>query len=154
MTDLDAFLRWYCADLLDVRTREAYAEWLVIQALGLDPGPLRLPGDAQQLRYGSLSLAVASAALVPPRLAPQARSIPISFAIEQRDADVHVFCLLAEEDAAVADPQQRNQWRFWVVPTRRLNAERRTIGVQPLIRAHGEGLRHDQLRPVIEALLP
>jgi len=150
MTNLDAFLRWHCGDLLDVRNREAYAEWLVIRALDLDPGVYRAKELDPELCFGPLTLAVASAAWV--SAAPQARPTAISFAIEQRRAAVHVFCLLAEEDPACADPQQLSQWLFWVVPSRRLNAERRTIGLQPLIRAHGDGIGYAHVRPAVEAL--
>ena len=64
----------------------------------------------------------------------------ISFPIEQRVATAYVFCLLAEQDPELVDPQNLSQWRFWVVPTARLHAERKSIGMQPLIRAYGEGI--------------
>ena len=48
----------------------------------------------------------------------------ISFPIEQRVATAYVFCLLAEQDPELVDPQDLSQWRFWVVPTGKLHGER------------------------------
>lgn len=42
--------------------------------------------------------------------------------IQQRVATAYVFCLLAEEDPELVDPQELSQWLFWVVPTAKLQA--------------------------------
>ena len=39
-----------------------------------------------------------------------------------------------------------------MVPTRSLHAERQSIGLQPLIRAHGQGMAYGQLGVAVEAL--
>jgi len=39
----------------------------------------------------------------------------------QRQAAVYVFCLLGEQDHNRVDPLDISQWRFYVVPTARLN---------------------------------
>ncbi len=52
------------------------------------------------------------------------------------------------------DPQDLSQWRFWVVSTDKLHAERKSIGLQPLIRASGEGISYEELPARIEALRP
>ena len=54
----------------------------------------------------------------------------------------------------MVDPQDLSQWRFWVVPTGKLNHERQTIRLQPLIRAFGEGISYEELRAHCEALRP
>jgi hypothetical protein len=84
--------------------------------------------------------------------AQQTAPNPISFPIEQRTATAYVFCLLEEQDSALVNPQELAQWRFWVVPTRSLHAERQSIGLQPLIRAHGQGMAYGQLGVAVEAL--
>jgi hypothetical protein len=65
--------------------------------------------------FGSITLEVKSAAFV--QSWQQALPSTISFPIEQRVATADVFCLLAEEDRDLLDPQDMSQWRFWVGPS-------------------------------------
>jgi hypothetical protein len=150
MTDLDAFLRWQCGPLVLSANRMALAEWLVHRALGIDPGAHRCEGADLALPGGGVTLAVRSAAYW--QSPQQTEPSSISFPIEQRTATVYVFCLLEEQDPARVTPQDPAQWRFWVVPTRRLHPERQSIGLQPLIRAHGEGLAYGELGQAVEGL--
>ncbi len=152
MTELDSFLRWNSGHLLENRTRGAYAEWLLHRALGLDPGQHRVEWAEVDVTFGPITLEVKSAAFV--QSWQQERPSTISFPIEQRVATAYVFCLLAEEDPKRVNPQDLSQWRFWVVPTAMLHGERRSIGLQPLIRTYGEGLRFEELASRIEALRP
>lgn len=147
---LNAFLRWASGPLLDTRNREAYAEWLVIQALGLETGPYRREGAELELPHGH-HLAVRSAAYLqgPHPAKPGA----ISFTIQQRLAPLFVFCLLTAEDPNRAVPEDPNDWLFWVVPTRTLHPERQSIGLQALLRAHGDGIGYGALAGRIEAAL-
>jgi hypothetical protein len=150
MHDLDAFLRWHCGPLVTMANRMALAEWLVHRALGLDPGEQRSDGADLVLPGGLVTLAVRSAAYLQ---SPQQTALsPISFPIEQRTATAYVFCLLAEQDPAKVNPVELAQWRFWVVPTRSLHAERQSIGLQPLIRAHGDGMAYAELARAVEGL--
>jgi hypothetical protein len=150
MTDLDAFRSWQGGPLVTTANRTALAEWLVHCALGLDPGAYRREGADLALLGGPITLAVRSAAYF--QSAQQTAPNPISFPIEQRTATAYVFCLLEEQDPALVNPQELAQWRFWVVPTRSLHAERQSIGLQPLIRAHGQGMAYGQLGVAVEAL--
>ncbi len=149
-SDFDAFLRWNSGRLLENRTRGAYAEWLVHRALKLDPGEHRLEWAAVDVTDGLLTLEVKSAAYV--QSWPQEKPSVISFAIEQRVATAYVFCLLAEQNAQKADPRDLSQWLFWVVPTSKLHVERKSIGLQALIRAFGEGSPYDDLASRIAAV--
>jgi hypothetical protein len=150
--NFEAFLRWNSGHLLENRTRGAYAEWLVHRALRADPGEHRIEWAEVDLRDGALSLEVKSAAYV--QSWQQEKASTISFPIEQRKATAYVFCLLAEQNRELVDPQDLNQWRFWVVPTTKLYAERKSIGLQALIRAHGEGIRYEELAARIDHLRP
>ena len=152
MNDLDGFLRWNSGHLLENRTRGAYAEWLVHRALGLDPGEHRIEWAEADVTDGAITLEVKSAAYV--QAWEQEGLSVISFPIEQRVATASVFCLLAEQDPERVDPQDLSQWRFWVVPTSKLHAERKSIGLQPLIRAYGESISYEELPGRIEALRP
>lgn len=152
MDDFDAFLRWNSGHLLENRTRGAYAEWLVHRALGMDPGEHRLEWAEVDLRDGDFTLEVKSAAYV--QSWQQEKPSVISFPIEQRVATAYVFCLLAEQNSALVDPRDVSQWRFWVVPTAKLHAERKSIGLQALIRAHGNGSSYGELANRIDKLRP
>ncbi|NQV09725.1 MAG: hypothetical protein HQ527_00935 [Cyanobacteria bacterium] len=152
MNDLDVFLRWNSGHLLENRTRGAHAEWLVHQALGLDPGEHRIEWAEVDVTDGAIGLEVKSAAYG--QCLPQEGPSAISFPIEQRVATAYVFCLLAEQAPERVDPQDLSQWQFWVVPTGKLDGERKSIGLQPLIRAYGEGISDEELPARIEALRP
>ena len=67
------------------------------------------------MTFGSITLEVKSAAFV--QSWQQALPSTISFPIEQRVATADVFCLLAEEDRDLLDPQDMSQWRFSVEPS-------------------------------------
>ena len=67
------------------------------------------------MTFGSITLEVKSAAFV--QSWQQALPSTISFPIEQRVSTAYVFCLLAEEDRDLLDPQDMSQWRFSVEPS-------------------------------------
>jgi hypothetical protein len=150
--NFEAFLRWNSGHLLENRTRGAYAEWLVHRALGVDPGEHRIEWAEVDLHDEDLSLEVKSAAYV--QSWQQGKPSAISFPIEQRKTTAYVFCLLAEQNRELVDPRDLNQWLFWVVPTTKLHAERKSIGLQALIRAHGEGMSFGELAAQINQLRP
>ncbi len=105
-----------------------------------------------EVNFGFITLEVKLAAFV--QSWQQVRPSTISFPIEQRVATAYVFCLLAEEDRDLVDPQDVSQWRFWVVRTAKLHGDPQSMGLQPLIRAYGDGLRFEELASRIEALRP
>jgi len=142
MTEFDRLLRWYCADRLDERLRQACGHWILLTALGLDPTQGSLPGGV-----------VLSTAL-------HHGSAPVVFALPEGPFAVVVFGLwqppMVEDTASAVeplDPLQRDHWRFWVVSSRHLHPERRTIGLNPLIRAHGEGWSPNDAAEQLEAFM-
>ena len=57
MTEFDRLLRWYCADRLDERLRQACGHWILLTALGLDPTQCGLPsgvGLSTALGFGAM----------------------------------------------------------------------------------------------------
>jgi hypothetical protein len=150
LADLEAFLRWNSGPLLEFRNRNAYAEWLVHRALGLDPGAHRSEGSLLVVDNNGFCLTVKSAAYVQSR--QQEATCAISFPIDQRSCSAYVFCLLNEDNPDLANPTQNEQWLFWVVPTAKLHAERRSIGLQALLRAYGDGINYRKLASAIHTL--
>jgi hypothetical protein len=63
-------------------------------------------------------------------------------AVRRRQSDAYVFALLQHRDRATIDPLNVEQWLFYVVATRVLDAELRTQKTVSL-----EGLR--RLRPIV-----
>ncbi len=120
------------------------------QSLDLDPGEHRIEWADMDVTDGAITLEVKSGANV--QTWEQEGLSVISFPIEQRVATAYVFCLLAEQDPERVEPQDLSHWRFWVVPTGRLHPERKSIGLQPLIRAYGEGISYEELPACIDVL--
>ena len=136
MSEWDQLLRWHCSDLRDERLRQACGLWIVLTALGRDPSREPPPEGL------AVSTAMASA--------ERASAGPVVFPLPQGPAPVQVFGLWQPAEA-LEDPLQRERWLFWVVPKRQLHAERRSIGLNPLQRAHGQGWPASHLA---ERLLP
>ena len=152
MSDFEAFLRWRCTDPFDPGLRHAYSQWLVLQALGMDPAGLPPPGDAGPTRLalprGSLGLSSAAWFQSLQQPLPGA----VSFALEPGSVEAWLLALLDEPDPQRASLSDLQQWRFWVVPSARLHPERRSIGLQPLRRAHGDGMPWSRLARTLDSL--
>ena len=146
MTEWDQLLRWYCRDLRDERLRQACGHWVVLSALGIDPTRETFPPD--------LALSTAMA----PFRDLDGAVVPVVFDLPDGPAPLQLFGLwLAPEDGAGAEqphPLNREQWLFWVVPSRQLHPDRRSIGLKPLRRAHGDGNRVDGLRAQLLPWMP
>ena len=148
MSSLDAFLRWSHPDLLDERLLHCSAHWQVIQTLGLGCTDIAAPdeGPVSLLRWSGPGLAISSASAAQPR--------SVSFNLGSRAVAVHLFCLFDPGEHDHPDPLDASAWRFWVVANSRLHPERRTLGLQPLIRAEGEGLGIATLAAALAVHLP
>lgn len=139
MGDLNAFLRWCHPDLLEERLRHACACWHVLLALGLDPSRFPPPdgGSISVIHAPAGGLGISSALLLD---SDEARHRPQPFVLDPSRAPLWVLALLQDQPGEAIDPLDPGQWLFWVVPAARFHGERRSIGLQPLIRAHGDGL--------------
>jgi hypothetical protein len=137
--DLNSFMRWCHPDLLVERLRHASACWLVLQALDLDLNrhPAPAEGSISVIDTPSGPLGISSM-LLPSSADPPLRVTP--FPLEPSRAPLWVLALLQQQDSQGTDPLDPQQWLFWVVPAAQFHAERRSIALQPLVRAHGEGL--------------
>lgn len=133
--DLQGFWQWSGSDLLSNVWRGVLAEYLVACDLGVNEGT-RVEWNAYDLKTKSgVTVEVKSAAYL--QSWNQEKYSSILFDIRQtqgwdaetneyseerkRQADVYVFCLLAHKDKATVDPLDASQWRFFVLPTSKLN---------------------------------
>ncbi|MCK9464112.1 MAG: hypothetical protein M0R80_31215 [Proteobacteria bacterium] len=136
---LGDFWRWSASDLLSNALRGILAEFIVLNALGLDSDHPRAEWDAVDLRTpDGIAVEVKSAAYlqswtqkklskitfnISPAKVPWDARTNTSDAPAGRQADLYVFCLFAEKDRKVADPLDLAQWRFFVLPARVLDAK-------------------------------
>ncbi len=142
---METFLRWSHPDLLEERLLQCAAIWQLLDLLSIGPEAVPPParGAVSPLEWQGLSLFISSARVLPDR--------PTVFSLGSSTADALVFCLL-EPAEAVADPMDPAQWQFWLVPRQRFHADRQSIGLQPLLRAQGEGLSRVELAAALEHL--
>lgn len=142
---MDTFLRWSHPDLLEERLLHCAAIWQVLEALAMDPAAVPPParGPVSPLEWQGLSLLISSARVAPDR--------PTVFSLGSATSTAQLLCLLEPGDAT-EDPLDPDQWLYWLVPRQRFHAERQSIGLQPLLRAQGEGVSRDQLAVALAQL--
>ncbi len=139
--NLADFWRWAYSNLAANNLRGHLAEFLVGSELGvIDQSRVEWANYDLRTRAG-IKVEVKSAAYL--QTWKQSRCSTISFGVapsrsfnaaigkrEQksvRGADVYVFCLLAHKDKSTLDPMNMDQWQFFVVATRTIDA---AIGAQ------------------------
>jgi hypothetical protein len=166
--DLLDFWRWSVSDLVSNTWRGVVAEYIVAQALGVAHG-LRAEWRAYDLEtVDGVKVEVKSSAYV--QSWKQDRDSVIQFAVGKRrawdaetnklgdevrrHADVYVFALLHHKDRESIDPMNLAQWRFFVVPTRALDARERSqhsITLRSLETLAKRAIRFGELRSAVEA---
>jgi hypothetical protein len=162
------FWRWSSSDLVSNTLRGVLAEFLVAKALDLPTDRVRVEWDMCDLTtLSGLRLEVKSAAYL--QSWAQSGLSKVSFMVKprrgwdaatntqdseaKRHADVYVFALLAHQEKFTVDPLNLDQWLFWAVSTKALDARARSqhsITLPSLIRLAGEGVSY---RDLSDALL-
>lgn len=145
MSELAAFLQWNTPNLLAEEVREASCHWLLLNALGLETGPSKPSADLQSLvlPIGDWQLSISTGGFY--SAIDQDTPNSVQFRIPRGEAKTLLFALLGERAAAPAHPLDPQQWLFWLVPMAKLHPERQSIGLNPLIRAFGEGVSFGEL---------
>jgi hypothetical protein len=172
-TTVADFWAWAYSDVLTNTTRAVYAEYLVASALGLTDAP-RDEWGSFDLLYGGRRIEVKASAYIQAwaQATPTSRivfNIAAKFPWDPdtnstgpdqiRSADCYVFCLFTDTDRsrAFATVLDAAYWRFFVLPTARLNGlyhDQKSIGLAALQAACGHsGLVYARLRTAIDAAL-
>jgi len=112
---MEQFHRWAAGNLLDNTVRGLFAEYIVHQALGVDPGQHRIEWAEHNIAGPGWTAEVKAAAYI--QSWEQNQPSRISFKIEQRTSTFYLFALLDEQDRSLVNPQDLSLWRFWLVPT-------------------------------------
>jgi hypothetical protein len=139
--DLQSFWQWAGSDLLSNATRGRVAEYVVGQALrATEVDQVREEWAAHDLTMGTIKVEVKSAAYLQSWYQKKLSSITFKVtktrawnaetneqdAVARRQADVYVFALLAHQDKTTINPLDVEQWEFYVVATRKLDARTRS----------------------------
>lgn len=160
------FWQWSSSDLLSNTLRGRLAEFLVASALGVASGT-RIEWDAIDLISPSgVKVEVKSSAYLQSWKGKPSR---ITFDIQHklawnwnansfatspaRTADVYVFCLLEHQDPESVDLMNLNQWRFFVIATKELEAklgQQKTLGLATLQTLNAREAKYSNLAEVVE----
>jgi len=167
--ELLGFWRWYASDLVGNALRGCMAEYIAAKALGIDTASsCRVEWDAADLRMADgTTVEVKSAAYW--QSWKQERPSEIRFDIRpthgweaatneysaerRRQADVYVFCLLAEQDRPRLDPLDLDQWQFLVLPTKVLDDRlggQKSVGLSTLERLGASRVFYEELAEAVD----
>ena len=149
--------RWDASDLINNTTRGRIAEFIVAMALGLDMKFIRDSWAEYDLEMPLgkkiLKIEVKSKAYLQ-TWDQKGKVSQISFTVKKpksaskRVADVYVLALLDERDREKLDPLNVNQWKFWAIPTKKLDDRKRSqhsIGLNSLKNEFGEAVSFKEL---------
>jgi len=160
------FWQWSSSDLLSNTLRGRFAEFLVSSALGVASGN-RIEWDAiDVISQSGVKVEVKSSAYLQSWKGNPSR---ITFGIQHklawdwgigsfpanpvRTADVYVFCLLDHQDSESVDPMNLNQWRFFVLATKELEAklgQQKTLSFTTLQSLNPRGVKYSDLAEAVE----
>lgn len=154
------YWRWSGSDLLSNLQRGVMAEFLVAHALGTANEPRREWGPFAVRTRENHGIAVKSAAYWQSWHQPEPSAIQFDIAPRydppRRPAKAYVFCLLGNRADPNPDPLDIDQWRFLVLATSKLNAERpeqKKISLNPLLKLNPRDVPYADLRQAIEAVI-
>lgn len=163
------FWGWAFSDLVSNATRGVLAEFIVASALGKVDG-VRREWDACDIRLkDGTKIEVKSSAFCQSwaqrKLSRPTFSIRQSYGWDaetnvvsneqRRNAEIYVFCLLAERDHTKIDPMILDQWEFYVVPGKVIDERclrQKTIGLWKLMRLEPRIVGYDRLGKEIKKL--
>ena len=149
--DLNAFWGWSSSELLSNTLRGVLAEYIVSQDIGCIV-QVREEWDAYDLLTPEgIKIEIKSSAYL--QSWEQKKLSKIIFGIQptfgwdastnaysseqKRQSDVYVFCVFSHKEKTTANPQNLNQWDFYVLSTARLNQvlpNQKTIGLSRLLK--------------------
>lgn len=161
--NLTDFWSWSQSDLLNNTLRGVLAEYIVRQDLMIKKST-RTEWNAYDLETeNGIKIEIKSAAYL--QSWKQSKLSQISFGIAptkgwnaetneysaetKRQSDFYVFCLLHHKDKKPVNPTRLDQWTFYVLPTQRLDEQKKTqkrIGLGSLLKLSPTECRYGKIR--------
>ena len=161
-----SFWQWVGSDLLDNLQRGALAEYIVAVAIDCDDKPREEWAEVDlimQTGDGEIKVEVKARGYVQSWY--QKAFAAVTFDIKpkkawcyetnkhsakaKRWADVHVFCLHAQQDEKV-NPLNLAQWEFYVLPTAALPPSQKTIRISSLVKLGAVKVNYGELKRAIK----
>lgn len=166
---LNDFWSWQASDLLVNSVRGALAEYIVATALDIDNSYRANDWHEYDLEYHGKKLEVKSSAYLQSWEREKLSRIcfniypsrPFTASVWDNDdirrhSDIYVFCLFACKDRKRANPMLLEQWRFYVVPTSRIDTQlgvQRTVSLPTLATLSITECNYDGLRAAVDAII-
>lgn len=163
------FWAWNTSDLLNNTLRGALAEFIVATACDIDIHTARVDWEAYDLKYGDIRIEVKSAAYIQSWEQKQESKIRFSIAPARewsaekwydenplRHSDVYVFCLFSCKNREQADALKMEQWEFYVLSTKELDArcgKQKTIGLSQLGNLNPIKCNYTQIKDAISKVV-
>lgn len=173
---LGDYWAWNSSDLLINTERGSFSEFIVSAALDLDLSGTRVDWGPYDVSFpyqwlcgneprDEVRIEVKSAAYL--QAWEQARPSSIIFSIRparawdpdigyygdlKRQSDLYIFCLYAQTDREKADPLVLDDWKFFVLPTEKLNqccGDQKTISLNSLLALGPAQVDYDGIRDAV-----
>ena len=143
MMDPRDFYYWNSGNLLENRTRGAFAEWIIHQQLGICEEFREEWADVDATLPNGTTLEIKSAAYE--QSWEQSKPSQIRFDCKQRKSHLYLFGLLEGRKPEVLDA-----WHWWVVPTAMLPLNQKSIGLTTLRGIAGEPIPTAELKKLLK----
>ncbi len=165
--DLLSFWQWSTSDLVSNATRGILAEYIVAQALGIAGNQIRDEWAAYDPETeDGIKIEVKSAAFVQswyqkeyskitfrtPKTLSWDADTNVQSKEAKRQSDVYVFALLFHKKKSTINPLDISQWEFYVVPTKILDARKRSqhsITLPSLKRICSRSIQYHDLKSAV-----
>ena len=164
------FWEWAHSDIMSNTERGRLAEFIVAKAMGAASGH-RVEWDLYDVKTpDEITIEVKTSAYLQTWRQTQLSNIIFDIAPKmewvaginqykpqpKRHAMVYVFCLFAAQDGMTANPMALDQWEFYVLPTRVLDAHmpvQKTIGLKSLVKLGARKVSFDELKAAVHAFV-
>ena len=142
------FWQWAYSDVMSNRNRSIFGEFIVASALEIT-NILRIKWNYFDLEYNGLKIEIKTSAYIQSWY--QSKLSKISFDISKKKAwfpetntyskeadrysDVYIFCLYKDQDPAIANILDVDNWEFYIVPVSLITAklkDQKSIGLNKL----------------------
>lgn len=168
-TTIADFWAWAYSDILTNTTRGMFAEFLVGAALGVIEYTRPSGWEDFDLSYHDWKIEVKASAYLQSwhQEAPSTIRFDIGergswnadtntwISEQKRSADCYVFCLYFEQNRSVANVLDTSQWEFYILSTKRINAEfgnQKSVGLRRIQNATNP-VNFQQIKSSVDLIL-
>ena len=167
ISDVKSFWQWAYSDLVGNTERGAVAEYLVACALGIDKDSRVSWGSYDLTLKNGITIEVKTSGYLQTWGQKEISNIQFNISeklewnpvtnefgdIKKRHANVYVFCVHKHTDQDTVNPLDVVQWDFYVLPTKKLNQEKKSqkiITLSGLIKLEAKKCDYKNLSNEIE----